>query len=628
MKLNYLKINGFGKIKNKEINFDDKLTLIYGKNEAGKTTILKSLISTLYGANKNKNGENISVLEKYKPWGFDEYSGKIEYLLDNGEKYEIFREYLKRNPKIYNKNNEDISALFNNDKTKGINPLYEQTKIDEELFLNSSIINQDRILLEKNEQLNIIQKISNSISTRDDNVSFKKSIEKINKKLNNEIGTDRTTEKPINKINEKINNLENEKNNYLENINKNQNNINRKKEIEEKIINQENKIKILKKINNIKIKYEENNTEKNINNILNNEIDNKITNLNIEIEELESILNTKEKNNKKLLVILPIIFSIITVFLVVIKFNNLINIISLIISILFWLLFFVLIIKEKINSKNKIKEINNKIENKLEKINEYKDSKKRRIEEIENINNKKLIEKNKEKNKIEIEEARNISVTEIENLFKLDLDSFEAEMELNEEKLNGLKLEKNVIDIELRNNNLNNEKIIKIEEELNNAYKEKEELKKLENSINIAKECLEIAYEKMKENINPNFMLELSKDIERITDGKYKKIIFNDSEGLKVELENGDYVLAERLSKGTIDQMYLALRINILKEITEEKMPIIFDEAFAYFDDERIINTLELLNNKYNNQVIIFSCTDREKNILNKLNINYKLVEI
>ena len=43
MKINYLKINQFGKLKNKEINLENNINLIYGKNEAGKTTLLKAL---------------------------------------------------------------------------------------------------------------------------------------------------------------------------------------------------------------------------------------------------------------------------------------------------------------------------------------------------------------------------------------------------------------------------------------------------------------------------------------------------------------------------------------------------------------------------------------------------------
>lgn len=65
MEINFLKINGFGKIKNKEINLNKKINLIYGKNEAGKTTLLKFIPSMLYGISKNKNGKEISGFDKY-----------------------------------------------------------------------------------------------------------------------------------------------------------------------------------------------------------------------------------------------------------------------------------------------------------------------------------------------------------------------------------------------------------------------------------------------------------------------------------------------------------------------------------------------------------------------------------
>ena len=61
MKINEFKINGFGKIKDKQINLEDKINIIYGKNESGKSTILKFLISMLYGSSKNKRGKDLWI---------------------------------------------------------------------------------------------------------------------------------------------------------------------------------------------------------------------------------------------------------------------------------------------------------------------------------------------------------------------------------------------------------------------------------------------------------------------------------------------------------------------------------------------------------------------------------------
>ena len=121
---------------------------------------------------------------------------------------------------------------------------------------------------------------------------------------------------------------------------------------------------------------------------------------------------------------------------------------------------------------------------------------------------------------------------------------------------------------------------------------------------------------------------ELSNNIEMISDGKYKKANFNSDTGLTIEAENGEYIECNKLSIGTIDQLYLSLRLSATKEITNETIPIILDESFAYFDNQRLENVIKYLDSNYNNQIIIFTCTNREKEILDKLNIEYNLVNL
>ena len=173
------------------------------------------------------------------------------------------------------------------------------------------------------------------------------------------------------------------------------------------------------------------------------------------------------------------------------------------------------------------------------------------------------------------------------------------------------------------------EDLAKIEEDLQYAEDERDELLSLNNSYNIAKECLERAYSQVKENISPRFTENLCNIISKISSGRYQNIIFSDTDGLRVELQNGNYISASRLSTGTIDQMYISLRLSALNEITEETMPIILDEAFAYFDDDRIENIFQYLNTNFkNNQIIIFTCSNREKEALDELGIRYNLINL
>ena len=293
MNINLLKINGFGKIKNKEINLNKNINIIYGKNEQGKTTTLKFLEAMFYGASKNKNGKDISDFEKYKPWSGDDFSGKIVYTLENGETFEVYREFNKKNPKIYNKNGEDISKKFNIDKNKGNEFFIEQTNVDENTFVSSVLAEQKEIILNSGDRRNIIQKISNMLTTGEANISYKKTMDKLNKKYIEEKGSDRTVDRPLNKIKIKIENIT-KKIKEIEYNEDNKTEINYKKNnINNEINNLKNKNNLLKEIKKIKEENKFAQEEINIKNNLINENKNKI-----KIKEKD--INKNKKENKKI----------------------------------------------------------------------------------------------------------------------------------------------------------------------------------------------------------------------------------------------------------------------------------------------------------------------------------------
>ena len=165
-----------------------------------------------------------------------------------------------------------------------------------------------------------------------------------------------------------------------------------------------------------------------------------------------------------------------------------------------------------------------------------------------------------------------------------------------ENRINSLRYSMQANQLESNNMNEKLNDLATIEEEIEKLEEEKQYLISLNNSYNIAKECMEAAYEQVRNNVSPGFTNNLSRIIDKISNGKYSKINFNDEEGLMVETESGNYISAERLSTGTIDQMYLSLRLSTLAEISKEKMPIILDETFAYFDNNRLENILEYIN--------------------------------
>ena len=133
----------------------------------------------------------------------------------------------------------------------------------------------------------------------------------------------------------------------------------------------------------------------------------------------------------------------------------------------------------------------------------------------------------------------------------------------------------------------------------------------------------------MKNTVTPKFTRNLSETIDEISSGKYNMVTINDESGLIVENKLGEYIPVERLSVGTIDQLYLSLRLSMIDEISKENMPVILDEAFAFYDEGRLENILKfLIKRSEKNQVIIFTCTKREKTILDRLGVCYNLVEL
>ena len=650
MRINKIKINSYGKLKNKEINLENNLNIIYGKNESGKSTLLKFILNIFYGASKNKKGKDISDFEKYKPWDSEEYSGKLTYELDNKNKYEIYREFNKKNPNIYNENGEDILKEFNIDKNKGSEFFVEQTQINEEMLLATSIAMQQEIKIEKNTQNILIQKISNLLETGEDNISYKKAIEKLNKMQLEKIGTERSREKPINIIqknieinNNKINELkkyeniqyeiEEEKNKIKNKLEKNENKINLLKEIKNK--NEKNNIE------NEKIKIKENIIEENKNklNIINSNLEKINKKINTEKNEIKNINGKYEKNklNKKLNIFLIIIILInILWFLFIPKIieNKIIKYIFLL-TVPTYLIFYVFL-KNKLNKKIKIIENNQK--NNIEEINLEKNnlenSQKIYQENINNLLNeinKIKIENNflnnLEENKIINKYEKNIEKNEINYLLKTG--NINNEINLLESEINNLKIENNRLELQKENIEPQLENLSSLEEELYSLKEQYEELQKNNESIELVKTLLARAYDNMKNSVSPVFTQKLSNSIATITKGKYCKLSFNDEQGLIVELENGNYIPAERLSTGTIDQLYLSLRLAMLDEISNEKVPIILDESFAYYDDERLKNILNYLVNEFNDrQIIIFTCSHREKDILTQENIHYNFVNI
>ena len=623
MKIKNIKINGYGKLEDVEINLGDKINIIKGNNESGKSTLLNFISSSLYGISKNKKGKEISDFDKYKPWNTDAFSGKLEYELDNGDDYEIFRDFKKKTPEIY-KNGKDVTFDYSIDKTKGSEFFTEQTGINEEMFLNTFMSEQEEVKLNKASQTSIIQKLSNMVSTGNENISYKKTIDKINKKQLEEIGSERSSGRPINIVNDKIEDLKEE----IDEISRYKD---KKYELEQEKQNLskdfEDEKYVLSLLRNVKTLKEKNSISREKIKILDNEIDgySEMQNeKNKEIEILKSEKKEKRKSHKLIYIMFILLIAVITVISIVSN-QKLLLILDGIVA-LIGIIFFIVDRKNKRNARNINKKYLEKLTKIEEDINRLEDIKKLKFAEVTKIEEELENIEEKENEKIVNEFKDKVDEKQINDILSARYEDIVDLINQKEESLSNYKVSEKKMEIENENIVENLENLVSLEEDFDRLYEEKEELESINEIYNLVKQNLEEAYEEMKSNITPDFILEIQNIISNATNGKYKKCLV-DEDGIKIENESGSYISIDRLSIGTIDMIYLALRLSAAKSISDEKIPIILDEAFAYYDKNRMKNILRYLNNN-NNQVIIFTCTNREIKVLEEEKIEANIINL
>lgn len=154
-------------------------------------------------------------------------------------------------------------------------------------------------------------------------------------------------------------------------------------------------------------------------------------------------------------------------------------------------------------------------------------------------------------------------------------------------------------------------------EELDFSGEEEQRLKKTARALEIASETMEKAAASMSKDFGTVLNEKASKILAKVTDGKYTRLLIEDSLKL-ILLSEGRRIPAERVSRGTVEQVYFALRMAALEILYGEEVPVILDDAFGCYDEKRLKYTLKWLSEQ-SRQVIIFSCQKRELEILNEI---------
>lgn len=135
-------------------------------------------------------------------------------------------------------------------------------------------------------------------------------------------------------------------------------------------------------------------------------------------------------------------------------------------------------------------------------------------------------------------------------------------------------------------------------------------------AVQEAVDALNIAFESMQKDFGPIINFRASRIVEALTGEHYGSVLVSESLVPSVaEPGSGSIRSINSLSVGTMDQIYLALRLAISGILSEENLPLLLDDAFAQYDDKRMTDALRYLGaeNKAGRlgQIMLFTCHDR-----------------
>ena len=143
---------------------------------------------------------------------------------------------------------------------------------------------------------------------------------------------------------------------------------------------------------------------------------------------------------------------------------------------------------------------------------------------------------------------------------------------------------------------------------------------------------LELAKERYEEERQPGVLKEATQLFSDLTRGRYRRIISPLGEDhLEVERHDGKRMTTDELSRGTAEQLYLAMRLALAKEYSERTLalPLIMDDILVNFDLPRTEAALEVLAKfAEHRQILFFTCHHHLVQLLRRQNLPFNHLEI
>jgi len=590
MRISKICIDGFGKLTDFETEPSPGFNLVFGMNESGKSTLQAFLKGMIFGLDKKEK-------QRFRPWFSEKYSGSITYILDDGKEYHVSRDFEKETMDIRDDGGNELQ------KEDGL--IERQLGVDRETFTATAYMEQSRVRFDDSLKDNVITILDKLFESEFKQITVQETLELLSRYGRS---TEREElEKEIRRLEEKLSQLKKDS------------------EIKEKNPGQqmEDISMMVRKINIIKRNYEEiekAQREK-------KELENKSSSLkeNYKEEDIDTLIELHNKaaavSERKSFLLIPFfILCLGAVALGVYSFFSGKRELYLGALGILGLSFVILIIDGVvILSRNKrLRKLKKTIEeltakNKMDagiELNELMAIKKT-INESDH-NREGLTDKLEKLDETIALRFASIKLNADEELKTCeDIPVYMSELAERIELVSGEAQKKEKESFE--------EKISALEVRLEDLKREKMEALKTEKIFELAADTMKRSGEDIQNDYLKLLSDEISVTMKKITSGRYDKVDTANMDVSPFMSDAQDLVKADDLSKGTSEQLYLALRMGLLVVLSHkgESLPVLMDEIFAYSDERRIVESIKYLREQKDFfQMFYFTCRRHEASIV------------
>ncbi len=571
MYFNKLLLKNFGKFNNREIELKPGLNLIYGENEAGKTTVKEFIVGMLYGIDKSRGlGARLDNYELRKPLDGRGYSGKA-YIHYNGRNHLIERSFLRHNRKTTVMDIQSGREVRLKDKNSLHGTMFE---LDKNTYVNTLCIGEHGAAPGRELADKLGNYLGNLSTTGSADIDKTIAIEHLKEERRKHDA--RPVTKQLDEISEQLEQ-------YVDVDDKITDVRSQIGELEQEFAMEVAKRKrearrIIETEKNLRFEEEDETEEE----TETQEEQQKADDARIFLDPalIQDYKPEKKLTDRLWFIILTGIFviAVIAAMVYILPFEKGVRQLFIVCT----MLFVVVTIVEGLHAKGVFDD---------EMSTPSEEEFRRMIYQLERK-------------------------TESHEDVEIDM-SFAGEYADKKAALRVL--EKELLDRKVRKQEL--------EEEFAVLSKKRDSIEREVHAINLAINTINEMSARIHGDLGYLINDNISDIVSKITDGKYSDVYLD--ENLHVMVRDGDgFVGIEYLSAGTMEQIYLAVRLSVARLLCRDKMPLIIDDIFANYDEPRLINTLDCLKTIDTEQIILMTSNPHIGDMLDDLDMDYNYVDL